>query len=216
MKHPPPCPEITDTLSRTAAPATDDSQCLALIAEGDNQAFGLFFDRYAGRLLGYMRARVNDAHQAQDLAQETFLRAFRAARAGAYTGKTNAAPWLFAIAGNCVIDYLRARQRRPLLLSSELPRRLNQDAEPDQAWANADGNPLAIVQRAEEANRMHQLLIQLPDEQQEVIRLRVFGGLTLAEVAQSTGAPLPTVKSRLAYALKRLAALLAQSERRQS
>jgi RNA polymerase sigma-70 factor, ECF subfamily len=215
MKHSPSCPEVADTLRPAAEPVADDGQCLALTAAGDRQAFALFFDRYAPRLLGYLRSRVNDAHQAQDLAQETFLRAFRAARVGAYTGKANAGAWLFTIAGNCVTDHLRTRQRRPLLLNSELPGRTSHDAEPDRAWTSPAESPLAAAQHAEEASRVQQLLLQLPTEQQEVIRLKVFGGLTLDEVARATGSPLPTVKSRMAYGLKRLATLLAASGRRQ-
>jgi RNA polymerase sigma-70 factor (ECF subfamily) len=136
-------------------------------------------------------------------------------RAGAYTGKANAGAWLFAIAGNCVTDHLRTRQRRPLLLNSEMPARTNHNPELDGAPTRTTDNPLAAAQHAEEASRVQQLLLQLPTEQQEVIRLKVFGGLTLDEVARATGSPLPTVKSRMAYGLKRLATLLAASGRRQ-
>jgi RNA polymerase sigma-70 factor (ECF subfamily) len=96
-----------------AEPQLDDRAVLAEIASGQLDAFDVFVDRYKDRLYRYLRSQVSDAHAAEDLAQEVFLRVFRAAKLGHQATAVSAAPWLFTIARNCATDYLRLRYRRP-------------------------------------------------------------------------------------------------------
>ena len=93
--------------------AVEDAEILAEIARGDLRRFDALVDRYKCRLLSYIGHRVADRHHAEDLTQESFLRLFRAARSGGYSGQASVSTWLFTIAENCATDYLRASGRRP-------------------------------------------------------------------------------------------------------
>jgi len=194
--------------------AVEDGEILAEIAWGDLRRFDALVDRYKCRLMTYIGHRVPDRHHAEDLTQESFLRLFRAARSGGYSGRASVSTWLFTIADNCTTDYLRASGRRPLTL------------ETDTAGGNTDGSPSMLdrrpttdldpaeaAARGESQCRAEALLDCLPDEQRRVVALKVLGGLTLAEVATAVGCPLGTVKSRLLYGLRKIEASIARLAR---
>ncbi|HUT93684.1 MAG TPA: sigma-70 family RNA polymerase sigma factor [Thermoguttaceae bacterium] len=204
-RHPPDRPPI----------AVEDAEILAEIARGDLRRFDALVDRYKCRLMSYIGHRVPDRHHAEDLTQESFLRLFRAARSGGYSGRASVCTWLFTIADNCATDYLRGSGRRPLTLETDTAAE-NTDASPSRL----DCRPSAILDPAEAAarresqRRAEALLDGLPDEQRRVVALKVLGGLTLAEVAAVVGCPLGTAKSRLLYGLRKIEALLARFGRR--
>ena len=87
----------------------DDAAVLARVRDGEVQCFGVLVHRYKVRLIGYIQCRVSDVHVAEDLAQEVFLRVFRAAQSGAFAGRSGVKTWMFTIADNCVRDFWRAR-----------------------------------------------------------------------------------------------------------
>ncbi len=179
----------------SAAGSEADAELLARIARGQLGGFDVFVNRYKHRVLRFVRLRIADGHAAQDVSQEVFLRLFRAARAGAYTGEASVATWLFTIAGNCVTDHLRHGRRQRALLQrfSEL--------SPDRG----DPRPDEDAHRDEQALQVRQLLEQLPAPQRQVVEMRIWAGLTFREIAELCGVPLPTVKARMLYGLRKLA-----------
>jgi RNA polymerase sigma-70 factor (ECF subfamily) len=196
----------------SAPTSVEDGEILAEIAAGDLRHFDVLVDRYKVRLISYLGHRVPDRHHAEDLAQEAFLRLFRAARQGGYSGQASVATWLFTIADNCATDHLRASVRRPL--------RLESDAAGDNGrdWASTldfrpspDVDPAEAAARRESQGRAEALLDCLPEEQRRVVALKVLGGLTIPEIAETVGCPVGTAKSRLLYGLRKIEALLAQS-----
>jgi RNA polymerase sigma-70 factor (ECF subfamily) len=185
---------------------------LGRIAAGEMGLFDAFVDRYKGRLFAYIRGRVADGHRAEDLTQEVFLRVFRAGPRHGYCADQQAsvATWLFTIARNCITDDLRAHARQPVTLLDDVPAATRAN-HPPQGKPGDDPQARAIGR--EDRHRLHSLLVELPVEQAEVVAMKVWGELTCAEIAEVTGAPLATVKSRLAYGLSKLARTLSQQER---
>ena len=188
---PPPPP--TESPAAAAREAAQDSDAAALerIARGDLGAFDGLVDRYKHQLFRHVRRRVADPHKAEDLTQEIFLRLFRAARGGSYaSGRARVVTWLFTIAGNVVTDHLRAEGVRA---SVRLAREEIEPSDPHDVAAAREGE-----------SRVRRLLLELPEEQRIVVELHVLDGLTFADVAELVGAAVPTVKSRLVYALRKL------------
>jgi len=190
--------------------AVEDAEILAEIARGDLRRFDTLVDRYKCRLMSYIGHRVPDRHHAEDLTQASFLRLFRAAQRGGYSGQASVSTWLFTIADNCATDYLRASGRRPLTLETDTARG-NTDASPSMldCRTSAALDPAEAAARRESLRRAEALLDCLPDAQRRVVALKVLGGLTLAEVAAVVGCPLGTAKSRLLYGLRKIEASLA-------
>jgi RNA polymerase sigma-70 factor (ECF subfamily) len=168
-----------------------DEDLLELVAKRrDEAAFDELYRRYARAMHGVVRRLVGDHTRSEDVVQEAFTKAWRAA-AGYRRERGPATGWLFAIARNAAIDALRSRGAASY---SEVPDIADDGAGPDE-------RTLA----AEQTFRVHAAVDGLPDQEREVIELAYFDGLSQSEVAARLGAPLGTVKTRTRRALARLA-----------
>jgi RNA polymerase sigma-70 factor (ECF subfamily) len=189
----------------------EDVEILAEIVQGDLGRFDVLVNRYKVRLTSYLGHRVADRHHIEDLVQEAFLRLFRAARNGGYSGQARVSTWLFTIADNCATDYLRASGRQRLTLESDTAARRNDDESRSRLdrCCSPDLDPAEAAASRESQSRAEALLDCLPEEQRRVVALKVLGDLTLAEIAVVVGCPVGTAKSRLLYGLRKIEASLA-------
>jgi RNA polymerase sigma-70 factor (ECF subfamily) len=153
-------------------------------------------EQYQHRLLRYLVYLAGNRELAEDLFQETWIRVLE--RGHQYDGKHEFGTWLYAVARNLTIDYLR--KKSPLSLDGLMEDEEHAPVEP------ADTRPLAweIVQQRERAERVSAVLVSIPAECRETLVLRFQEGLALEEIARVTGAPLGTVKSRLYRGLNML------------
>jgi len=171
------------------SPDASDGELLARIAERDREAFELLYHRYVRPIFGFALRRLRDRPRAEDATQETFAAVWRSA--GSYKPERGpAAPWLYAVARNAVVDRLRARQD-PLGEVPDLP------ALDPGAAERAESSYVSF--------RVHAALDELPEKEREVLELAYWSGLSQSEVAAFLGIPLGTVKTRTRSALARLA-----------
>jgi RNA polymerase sigma-70 factor (ECF subfamily) len=160
---------------------------LEAVADGDRAAFAALFRRFAPRLRSYMMRLGADPGTADELTQETMLIAWR--RAATFDRRqSSVGTWLFTIARNKRIDALR-RARRPDFDPNDPA------LVPDQPEA-AD----ATIDAAEREARVREAMRRLPEEQIELLRLAFYESLSHRDIAERTGLPLGTVKSRLRLA----------------
>jgi RNA polymerase sigma-70 factor, ECF subfamily len=153
-------------------------------------------EQYQHRLLRYLIYLVGNRELAEDLFQETWIRVLE--RGHQYDGKHEFSTWLYAVARNLSIDYLR--KKSPLSLDGLME---NEDHAPLEP---ADTRPSAweVVAQHEQAERISAALVSIPAEYRETVVLRFQEGLALEEIAAVTGAKLGTVKSRLYRGLNML------------
>ena len=153
-------------------------------------------EQYQHRLLRYLVYLSGNRELAEDLFQETWIRVLE--RGHLYDGKHEFSTWLYAVARNLTIDYLR--KKSPISLDGLMEDELHAPLEP------ADTRPMAweVVQQHEQAERVSAALVSVPAEYRETVVLRFQEGLALDEIAAITGAPLGTVKSRLYRGLNML------------
>jgi RNA polymerase sigma-70 factor, ECF subfamily len=146
-------------------------------------------EQYQHRLLRYLVYLAGNRELAEDLFQETWIRVLE--RGHQYDGKHEFSTWLYAVARNLTIDYLR--KKSPVSLDGLMEDEDHAPLEP------ADTRPMAweVVQQHEQAERISAALIGIPTEYRETVVLRFQEGLALEEIATVTGAKLGTVKSRL-------------------
>lgn len=170
-----------------------DETLLAGLASGDAEAATAFVRRYQARVFGLALTIVGDRALAEEIAQETFLKAFQhAASFDARRGKV--VTWLLSVARNSAIDALRLRRALP--------------TDPQalallRAGAREPGPEEAPVQ-ADEAEALKRALAELPAEQRRALVLAAFYGRTGREIAELEGAPLGTIKTRIRSALIKL------------
>jgi len=167
---------------------TDEELVRSLARDGGDAALATLYRAHADAIFGFAVQRLGDRGMAEDLVQEVFTRVWRNAedfdlRQGSFRA------WLYGIARHAVIDMERRRAVRPSL-ASEGRAAIEPTVEP--------------IEQAILRWQIRGALARLTPEHREVVRLVRFEGLPLAEVAQRTGLPLGTVKSRLSYALRAL------------
>jgi RNA polymerase sigma-70 factor (ECF subfamily) len=168
-----------------------DERLAQQLQQGDRAALTALVERHYDPLLGYLyRLTRGDRSLAQDLAQETFLRALRGI--GGYSYPRPFKPWLYAIATNLARNhYASADTRR------------TENAVEDQEYGADDAPDAALLER-DEAQSVIAALDMLPDHQREVIVLYFYQSLSLQAIADTLAIPLGTVKSRLSIGVSRL------------
>mgnify|MGYP005851377543 CR=1 FL=1 len=177
--------------------APSDAELLIAVAGGDRAAFATLFERYAGRIKGFMMRAGASAPDADEIAQDVMVSIWR--RASTFDpARAGAATWIFAIARNRRIDMLR-RARRP-----------EPDAE-DPLWApEPEPDALDAVARAERDAQIRESLATLAPEQREVVVAAFYDGLSHGEIAAALDLPLGTVKSRIRLAFRHLRGALGE------
>lgn len=169
----------------------------SLIARGlrrrDPDVLDRLIEQYQHRLLRYLVYLSGNRELAEDLFQETWIRVLE--RGHQYDGKHEFSTWLYAVARNLTIDYLR--KKSPVSLGGMIDGLM--EDERHAPLEPADTRPMAweVVQQHEQAERISAALVSIPVEYRETVVLRFQEGLALDEIATVTGAPLGTVKSRL-------------------
>jgi RNA polymerase sigma factor (sigma-70 family) len=181
--------------------AADDADLLRAHGAGDPYAFGRLYDRYDPALFRFIRRLLGPAHAdaAEDLHQETWIAVSKNAT-DFDPSRASLAAWLFTIARRKVFDHFR-RQKVAVLAQ----------VQDDAAMTVADPgqSPLDQVQSRELAQEIVTAVEALPLEQRSVFILFAQAGLSLAEIAETSGATVETVKSRLRYARTKLRQALA-------
>lgn len=165
------------------------------LSAGDEEALGVLMDRYGGALLHFAHRLVGDMQTAEEICQDTMLKAWN--QAGSFRMDGHLKAWLFRVARNNAIDYMRRRR-----LPTEEFAAANETISGDQ-------QPECEAEKSWLADAIIDSLGKLPEPYREVISMRFFQELCYHEIASRLQIPLGTVKSRLNYGLKGLARVLA-------
>ena len=174
-----------------------DESLLEGLASGHPEAAAAFVRRFQSRVFGLALTIVGDREAAEDVAQETFVRAWR--HAAAYDARrARVATWLLAIARNVAIDVIRLKRADPVDPSTiaALPLVAVEEGPDERAMDIYDVGRLATVMR------------ELPEEQRRALLLASFRGLTAQEISEAEGIPLGTAKTRIRTAMLKVRAAL--------
>jgi RNA polymerase sigma-70 factor (ECF subfamily) len=182
--------------SAALSPRDGERELVRACQSGEREAFDRLVERYQREIYRLCYRYVNDHEDASDLAQEAFLKAWRAI--GRFRGDSSFSTWIYRIAVNACLNH-KALRRPPL---EELP-----EALPDPR-RRAD----ASVEDEEEARRVRAAVGRLPERQRATLILKLYHELTPEEVAEILGSTVGTVKSNLFHALGNLRRLLNEDE----
>ena len=162
-------------------------------------------DRHSRRVRDYIRMMVKDADVADDILQDTLIKAVRVIDEGRYVDNGKFLSWVLRIAHNQVIDYFRSQKSAKTINESDAG--YNMLGTLRFAERTVEDN---IISEQIEAD-VRRLVEHLPDEQREVVKLRYFSGLSFQEIADQTGVSINTALGRMRYALINLRKMIAEN-----
>ena len=182
--------------------ASEDRRLMSRVAGGDADALGELYDRYGRIVFGVIYRMLGSPESAEEVAQNAFHSVWR--QAAAYRPERGSVrTWLLAIARNAAIDWRRSKGSR-----------MDRETVIDESLMLVDD--LQVEDRviaSLRAERVRAAVASLPREQQEVLSLAFWSGLSQTEIAKRTGAPLGTVKSRVRLGMARLREWLDEEQR---
>ncbi len=171
----------------------DDVELLRRIGDADEAALGALYDQWSHALYSLVLNLVRDPDEAEDIVEETFWQAWR--HAGSYEPSRGAvSTWLLTIGRRNALDRLRARKRH-----RDHPRSRGTTFVDTPSAANAHDTDLA-----ERYERVRSSLRGLPAEQRDLLEMGYFDGIGQAEIAEVTGLPMETVRTRVRLAMQKL------------
>ncbi len=188
-------------ISNVMVVQVEDSQLVKQYIQGDERAIEALINRHNSRLTGFIYSKVGDRELTEDIFQDTFMKVIRTLKRGAYNEEGKFLPWVMRIAHNLVIDHFRKHNRMPMYNSKESYNifsllgddRLN--AEKQLIKEQIDSDLLRMIK-------------ELPEDQQEVLEMRIYKDMSFKEISDNTGVSINTALGRMRYALINLRKLV--------
>jgi len=178
----------------------DEKLWIARTRQGDEEAFARLVEAYQRPVFNVCYRMLGDPAEAEDAAQETFIRAYT--RIDSYDPKRKFSSWLLAIASHYCIDRLR-RRRFGLVSWDDLP--------PWRWLPDTDPQPEEVALRHEAQRQVQELLNELPPDYKAAVVLRYWHELSYEEIAEALDSTLPAIKSRLFRARQMMASAASQA-----
>ena len=171
-----------------------DRELIRAYRGGDEQAFETLLTRHQERVYTKINFIVRDSELANDLFQDTFIKVVRLLKEGKYIEEGKFLPWILRIAHNMSIDHFRRNKKMRMVRSKD---------EMD-VFATVDNGDVHVEDQLVE-NQIHadvrRLIDELPEDQREVVRMRMYDNLSFKEIAATTGVSINTALGRMRYAV---------------
>jgi RNA polymerase sigma factor (sigma-70 family) len=183
----------------------DDAALVQDYINGNERALEMLIKRHKLKIYNFIYSKVFDRDTAEDIFQETFIKVIKTLKRGVYNEEGKFLPWVMRIAHNLVIDYFRKNNRIPTFDNSD---------EFDIFQLIGDGNPTAEKAMIEEqvVEDLQNLIVQLPDDQKDVLTMRLYKDMSFKEIAESTGVSINTALGRMRYAIINLRKLIEENQ----
>lgn len=172
----------------------DDAVLVSDYIKGNERALEVLVLRHKLKIYNFIYSKVFDRDTAEDIFQETFIKVIRTLKRGVYNEEGKFLPWVMRIAHNLVIDFFRKNNRIPTFDNNE---------EYDIFQLISDGSPTAERSMIDEqvVEDLQKLIVELPDDQKDVLTMRLYKDMSFKEIAESTGVSINTALGRMRYAI---------------
>lgn len=171
-----------------------DDRLVAAYADGNNQAFDILLSRHQQRVFAYIMSVVKNRDVANDIFQDTFVKAITTIKSGQYSEVGKFSAWISRIAHNLVIDYFRTNKNAAVSVD---------DSESDMLNRRdlCDGTIEDSIVAEQTTEELLSLIDILPDNQRQVINMRIYDDMSFKEIAAATNVSINTALGRMRYAL---------------
>ena len=164
---------------------------------GDENALATLIKRHQSKIYGFIYSKVTDRDISDDIFQDTFIKVIKTLKSNSYNEEGKFLPWVMRISHNLIVDHFRRNKKMPMYRETE---------EFSIFSIMTDNSPnieSRIITEQVESD-LHRLIMELPDDQKEVLQMRIYQDLSFKEIADLTGVSINTALGRMRYALMNL------------
>lgn len=172
---------------------TPDELLVKNYLQGDEKAFAILLKRHQSKIFGKVLSVVRDRAVAEDIFQDALMKAVFAMKSGSYNEEGKFLPWVMRIAQNLCIDYFRAKKKMPM-------KRGNDEYNPLDFVRDRHLNAEQSVVKTEVLDVARKLLGYLPEDQREIVLMRVYFDMSFKEIADQLNISINTALGRMRYA----------------
>ena len=172
----------------------NDSLLIKDYMKGNEKSLEILINKHNQRITSFIYSKVADRDIADDIFQDTFIKVIRTLKRGSYSEEGKFLPWVMRIAHNLIIDYYRKNKRMPLFEGSD---DFNIFSIIGDEKLNAEGQ---LIKDQIDCD-LGVLIQELPDDQKEVLVMRIYKDMSFKEISENTGVSINTALGRMRYAL---------------
>lgn len=187
----------------------DDSTTINAYITGNEDALEYLINKYKSKIYSSIYTKVLDRDVTEDIFQDTFVKVILTLKSGRYNEEGKFLPWIMRIAHNLTIDYFRANKKMPKISESTS---YSEDYNIFDFLGHTDECTETKLIKEQINNDIVDLLDFLPDDQREVLKLRIFRDMSFKEIAEETNVSINTALGRMRYALINLRKLIIENQ----
>jgi RNA polymerase sigma-70 factor, ECF subfamily len=162
--------------------------------KGDENALSVLIKRHKQKIYSFIYSKVFDRDVTEDVFQDTFIKVIRTLKLGKYNEEGKFLPWVMRIAHNLVIDHFRKNNRMPKFDNSS-------DFDIFSVISDSSLNAEKIIIKNQVENDVKRLIEELPEDQKQVLVMRMYNDMSFKEISENTGVSINTALGRMRYAL---------------
>lgn len=174
-----------------------DAVLVKSYVEGDENALSALITRHQSKIYGFIYSKVTDRDISDDIFQDTFIKVIKTLKSNSYNEEGKFLPWVMRIAHNLIVDHFRKNKKMPMYRETEEFSIFSIMSD------NCPNIESRIITEQVESD-LQRLIEELPDDQKEVLQMRIYQDLSFKEIADQTGVSINTALGRMRYALMNL------------
>ena len=172
---------------------------------GEENALVVLINRHQSKIYGFIYSKIDDRDLADDIFQDTFVKVIKTLKSNSYNEEGKFLPWVMRISHNLIMDYYRKNQKMPMLRETE---EFSIFSVLHETSPNAEGRIITDLIEKD----LQKIILELPDDQREVLTMRIYQDYSYNEIAELTGVSINTALGRMRYAIANLRKLVEKNK----
>jgi RNA polymerase sigma-70 factor (ECF subfamily) len=164
---------------------------------GDENALSVLIKRHQSKIYGFIYSKVTDRDISDDIFQDTFIKVIKTLKSNSYNEEGKFLPWVMRISHNLIVDHFRKNKKMPMYRETE-------EFSIFSIMTDNSPNVESRIITEQVESDLQRLIEELPDDQKEVLQMRIYQDLSFKEIADLTGVSINTALGRMRYALMNL------------
>jgi RNA polymerase sigma-70 factor (ECF subfamily) len=187
-------------------PPPTDAHLVSDFILGNEKSLEILIYKHKSKIYNFIFSKVLDRDNAEDIFQETFIKVIKTLKNGAYKEEGKFLSWVMRISHNLIIDFFRKSNRIPKFEAS------NDDYDIFQFIKDSSPNAENILINEQIVNDLQKLILELPEDQKEVLNMRLYRDMSFKEIAEITGVSINTALGRMRYAIINLRKMIDENK----